>query len=410
MVKLFLDAGAIVDGQSMIAAANVGSLEIISELVKTGVSINSTDSEKRTPVILATIKNDTELLSGLLKYKPNLQFKDSSGKTASDYALEKGYLEVYDLIGVDGINLQDKLLVAIEQNDLVMVERLLKIGADPNGVNADREPFVVSAVSNNNLELVKLLIAHDVDLSVANQSGDTLLTIANRNYPTDMIALLEENDAPEQADFTKEKIIGYWKRRPLNDGEESNVVAKIEKKDSSYYFTQIQDGEENIEEITKDWDDSLQVGPSYLNYDFEEDLLSAFHYKYERVSQSVFQSNVKEQHDLIAAEKAFEEAKANTFIRLKGYWTNTAEPTDDYHFVKQISVEESQYAGWIIRFHENGHTGSINSLSTDSIEAIEGNTVYIRNNDLQITFLNNDKIHLYFDFLKEGEVIELTRD
>jgi ankyrin repeat protein len=61
-------------------------MEVIVELLKQGSSVNSLTSIKRTPLHLATIKNNLKIVKYLLKHKSDLNAIDADKNTCMHLA------------------------------------------------------------------------------------------------------------------------------------------------------------------------------------------------------------------------------------------------------------------------------------------------------------------------------------
>lgn len=88
-----------------------------------------------------------------------------------------------------------------DSNDaLEIADSLIKLGANTNGVNVSNGDGsfnttypLLSAVSNNNVRLTKLLIDHGAKKEIKNSAGETLITIAEKKGFIDLVNLLKGN-------------------------------------------------------------------------------------------------------------------------------------------------------------------------------------------------------------------------
>ena len=84
----------------------------------------------------------------------------------------------------------DLLTVAVESENVEMVDLLLKAGAMADGTGqSDRKPLIV-AVRELNTEIVKRLVSADADLEIRNDYKETSLMIAAEKGEVEMAALL----------------------------------------------------------------------------------------------------------------------------------------------------------------------------------------------------------------------------
>ncbi|MFY0608418.1 MAG: ankyrin repeat domain-containing protein [Cyclobacteriaceae bacterium] len=92
-VKVLLEIGADVNvatrkGTPLHAAAIAGNLEIMKLIIAYGADINAIDIRDRSPLIVATINEQKEIIDYLKSLKADTSIIDIHKKTAADYALE----------------------------------------------------------------------------------------------------------------------------------------------------------------------------------------------------------------------------------------------------------------------------------------------------------------------------------
>ena len=91
-----LNNGANVDGfdaqrnTALIYASRDGYTSIAKSLIAKGADVNWVDGEQVTPLVLASFKNHPEIVKLLLANGANRNFVDGFGKSATDYAAERG--------------------------------------------------------------------------------------------------------------------------------------------------------------------------------------------------------------------------------------------------------------------------------------------------------------------------------
>ncbi len=89
-VKVLLDLGIDINkstqkGTALHAAAQRGNLELVKLLVGYGADINATDIRDQSPLIIATLNRNTEVVNYLLSLNVNLEIRDIRQMTAMDY-------------------------------------------------------------------------------------------------------------------------------------------------------------------------------------------------------------------------------------------------------------------------------------------------------------------------------------
>ena len=152
-------------------AIQEGYLEIVKCLITAGSQINRTDSDKygNTYLHLACIMDHTEIVKTLI--------------TA----------------GIRSINCENNegvtpLQAAIKNDNLELVKLLLAAGAQVNQRNTSYKtgfitPLMVACI-NNNLEILKILIKNHADIDKTTTNGTTALIIAQRLGHTEIIDFL----------------------------------------------------------------------------------------------------------------------------------------------------------------------------------------------------------------------------
>ena len=79
-------------------AARNGHDTVIPLLLEADAQIDAQDNYGNTPLICASYYGKEAAVRELLKGNPNLDLKDSDGKTALDYARQNNYQSVVDLL------------------------------------------------------------------------------------------------------------------------------------------------------------------------------------------------------------------------------------------------------------------------------------------------------------------------
>ena len=96
VVTSLLNNGANVDGfdaqrnTALIYASRDGYTSIAKSLIAKGADVNWVDGEQVTPLVLASFKNHPEIVKLLLANGASRDFVDGFGKSATDYAAERG--------------------------------------------------------------------------------------------------------------------------------------------------------------------------------------------------------------------------------------------------------------------------------------------------------------------------------
>jgi len=184
-VKGLLDAGADIEamdenGRTALFDAVIGrDLETFDVLLRSGANIHARDSQGRSLLFYAV---NAEVCGKLLKKGVEIERKDENGMTALFCAVEKGNLELVDLLLRSGANIhatdsQERSLLFYAVNAEVC-GKLLKKGVeierkDENGMTA-----LFHAVEKGNLEFVDLLLRSGANIHARDSQGRSLLFYA----------------------------------------------------------------------------------------------------------------------------------------------------------------------------------------------------------------------------------------
>ena len=149
--------------------------DALKSAIAAGIDINSKDYHGRTLLMFAAEEGRTGIVKMLIRAKAKLDvrdqmnFHDGGGKTALHRAVANRHADIADmLIGVGAkVDVADKvgqtpLELAISNNDLLIAEKLLKAGADPNGSGKTVSPLS-TAVALKSVEAVRLLLKYKAD-------------------------------------------------------------------------------------------------------------------------------------------------------------------------------------------------------------------------------------------------------
>jgi ankyrin repeat protein len=89
------------DAMAMYAAAGNNQAEIIRLLVESGVNVDVTSRKiinGRTALMEATLEENVELIEYLIRAGANVNLEDAQGVTALDIAIQKGHIEIVNLL------------------------------------------------------------------------------------------------------------------------------------------------------------------------------------------------------------------------------------------------------------------------------------------------------------------------
>jgi ankyrin repeat protein len=152
----------------LMQASNSGYPDICKLLIERGAKVNASNEEGWTPLILATKKNIKSLGAIDMKTYPTPMDK----------------LETAKLLLNNGANLNNvtklgtPLLSAVQQNFIEMVKLLVERGADVNLQNENGTTPLIKACFNEFFEIAKYLVENNADINRSDKEGFTPLMFA----------------------------------------------------------------------------------------------------------------------------------------------------------------------------------------------------------------------------------------
>ena len=145
-------------------AAYTGDIARLHRLVAANADLESSGSDKRTPLLLASAGGQYEAVNLLIASGANVNARDSSGSTALHWATLRGdeKIAIFLISHRAEVDLQDDggatpLMLAAVAGAKQTVEALLKAGADPNVTDASGMTATEMAKRNHFLDIVSLL-------------------------------------------------------------------------------------------------------------------------------------------------------------------------------------------------------------------------------------------------------------
>ncbi|GHT52853.1 hypothetical protein FACS1894106_2450 [Spirochaetia bacterium] len=195
--------------------SSIGNINIAKILLDAGADINKkSGSRSRTPLLLSTVDNNTDFSLFLSENNANINNVDSFGATALHYAVFNDNIIVVEKLlslGAD-INKQNNegatpLVYAVAREnaaDIELLELLLSSNADPNiqyntsigSINA-----LYAAVSNNHVESAKVLLKFKSDHNIKDSNGRTVFDLAESNGFDDISEILKPYDRSGYKDY-----------------------------------------------------------------------------------------------------------------------------------------------------------------------------------------------------------------
>lgn len=141
--------------EEMRQAALEGDGENVNKLLEAGTQVNAMDQEGHTALMFAAFNGHSEIVLALLENGAGVDRRDLMGRTALLYASTGPFPET--------------------------VKILLDKGAKPNIIDSD-EHFtpLMHAAAEGNLDVVKILLEYEADLSLTDVDGDDAESFARQ--------------------------------------------------------------------------------------------------------------------------------------------------------------------------------------------------------------------------------------
>jgi len=228
-------------GNALHEAAFGGHIRVVELLISRGINISKRDAYRRTALHRAVQNGNSDIVRLLLEKKIMASAMDASGLTAFHIAAQEGKAEILQILLYDDTSIlktsesrrslvqealngqsesvssvlleyindtpeADLLLArirymrlrcAVNQSDKVTAESLLRSGVDPDSPRS----LLFLALSREQPEIVKLLLAHGADVSAKTWQGRTPLHWAvHKGYSEGAQILLEQGADVHAAD------------------------------------------------------------------------------------------------------------------------------------------------------------------------------------------------------------------
>jgi ankyrin repeat protein len=189
--------------QQLISAAERGDTTTVLELIADGAAINAQDARGRTPLMAATHANRVETVGVLIRAGADSNIRDDREDNPFLYAGAEGLLDILRLTIAGGADTKmtnrfggTALIPAAERGHVAIVEELLThTDVDVNHINnlgwtALLEAIVLSDGGPRHQQIVRLLIDHGADVTIADKDGVTPLQHARQRGFTEIERML----------------------------------------------------------------------------------------------------------------------------------------------------------------------------------------------------------------------------
>ncbi|XP_069938881.1 uncharacterized protein G9a isoform X3 [Cherax quadricarinatus] len=185
----------------MHVAAAYGSLEAMHVLVLAGATVDMTDTQLMTPLMIAITKDQNSVVHYLIQAGASLMAKTQDGMTCLHLAAKCGNLIACQHILDSGrltrhaVNMQDEggwtpLVWASENRFISVVKFLLDRGGNPQLCDVEQNTALHWAAFSGSTHICSMVLDRGCSLRSMNAHGDTPLHIAARQNHIDAVVLL----------------------------------------------------------------------------------------------------------------------------------------------------------------------------------------------------------------------------
>nr|WP_153730944.1 ankyrin repeat domain-containing protein [Sporosarcina obsidiansis] len=185
-------------------AASKKDTKKVEQLIESGIDLNVQDAQGRTAIMIATYNHDTPTVKALLDAGADQHVQDDMQNTPFLYAGAEGYLDILRLTieaGADPTITNryggTALIPAAEHGYIEIVEELLtQTAVDVNHVNnlgwtALMEAVILNDGGKQQQDVIRLLLSHGADSSIADHDGITPLQHAKDKGFDEIVEILE---------------------------------------------------------------------------------------------------------------------------------------------------------------------------------------------------------------------------
>jgi uncharacterized protein len=200
----------------LFVAAGFGDIKTVKTLLaRSDMDIQDTQEDRVTVLHMAVYAGSPDIVQELLDLDSQgvaVSKQDKYGRTALDWAKLYRRQEVLEVLsarfGSEGVDTGPELYQAVVRGDVESVRRLLKAGADVEGINLNSgETALRRAVTQGDSRLFLLLVQAGGDIEGRNKDGVTPLLSAVRQGNKEMVTLLLQAGADVDVNDTRMGVL-----------------------------------------------------------------------------------------------------------------------------------------------------------------------------------------------------------
>ena len=211
IVKILVNCGADINVKTskknqhvtpLLIAVDICSVEIVKCLLKNGANRNARDTEGRTSLFYATVRNNLEIVQLLIKEGADLNICCSEDNFSPlMIALGNGYNDISNVLLQNGANIglysgnngATPLHFAVRKGSISIVRKLLLLGAKMMPNISNKQTPLHWAASDGSFEMCQILMKHGADVNAVDIRKVTPLfyAIATKENEEDQEAIIK---------------------------------------------------------------------------------------------------------------------------------------------------------------------------------------------------------------------------
>lgn len=185
----------------LIAAAGKNKSEsVCKDLIKAGADVNYYNKDGWTPLIAATMEENTKVMKLLIDHGAYIDFMNSQSESALTYSIVWNRMKSLKLLIGEGANINKAdeygcgwtpILYAVQEKSQDMVELLIEKGADINIVDKYGDSLAIHAIRSNKIKIFEKIVNHPSYRETINSAGENTLDVARKIGNSSFVKLLE---------------------------------------------------------------------------------------------------------------------------------------------------------------------------------------------------------------------------
>ncbi len=176
--------------ESILFAVERNNLSQVENLISQKATLELVDERTgQTGLILAAKNGSTEIVRSLVRAGADLNATDNEWKTALFWSRNKGHAAITSIL-LDAGAVNQPLLDAVRENNLVQIRNLISEGANLEELNQYRETPLLIAVQKGYTQIVSALIQAGADVDARNKQNNTALHLAAQEGQNRIVSAL----------------------------------------------------------------------------------------------------------------------------------------------------------------------------------------------------------------------------